>query len=117
MRRYRRRTPDYLRRSDYLVDDVLPAEERGKAMLLLLAHACVALLVLAAEATWALATGVRVWRRRELGLPASVRAGVNKRTFTVFLAARLAYAIFQRLVLAKLKRMAKDYDRQRGESA
>jgi hypothetical protein len=117
MRRDRRRRPDYLQRADFLIDDVLPAQERGKAMLLLLAHACAALLLMAAEATWAVVTGVRVWRRREIGLPASVKAGVDKPTLTALLAARLAYVIFRRTMLAKLKRMAEDYDRQDGDRA
>ncbi|HEV2239500.1 MAG TPA: hypothetical protein VGR98_00535 [Streptosporangiaceae bacterium] len=48
MRRDRRRRFEYLQRSDYLVNDDLPAEERGKALLVLLGHACAALVLLAA---------------------------------------------------------------------
>ena len=117
MRRDRRRPLEYLHRTDYLVNDELPVEERGKALLVMLAHACAALLVLAAQTTWAVVTAVRVWRRREAGLPAAVQTGVHKPTLAVLLAARLAYLIFQRAVLAMLKRMAAEYDLRRGDSA
>jgi hypothetical protein len=116
MRRDRRRRRDYLQRSDYLVNDDLSDEERGKAMFLLWAHACAALLLMAAQTTWALVTAVRVWRRREAGLPAAVQTGVHKPTLAVLLAARLAYLIFQRAVLAMLERMAAEYDLRHGDS-
>jgi hypothetical protein len=117
MRRDRRRRLEYLQRSDYLVNDDLPVEERGKAMLVLLGHACAALLLLAAQTAWAVVTAVRVWRRREAGLTAAVQTGVHKPTLAVLLAARLAYLMFRRAVLKMLKRMAAEYDLRHGDSA
>jgi len=117
MRRDHRRRLEYLQRSDYLVKDDLPAEERGKALLVLLGHACAALLLVAAQATWAVVTTVRVWRRREAGLPVAVKTGVHKPTLAVLLAARLAYLMFRRAVLKMLERLAAEYELRRGDSA
>jgi hypothetical protein len=105
------------RRIDFLTSDEAPVEERGWSVLFLLAHACAYLLLIAAQATWAVVTGVRVWRRRETGLAASVRSGVHKPTLAVLLAARLAYLIFRRAGLAKLNRRADVYAAQHRPSA
>ena len=119
MRRYRRSREQerHRRRIDFLTSDEAPVEERGWSVLFLLAHACAYLLLIAAEATWAVVTGVRLWRRRETGLAASVRSGVHKPTLAVLLAARLAYMVFRRAGIAKLNRRADDYAAQNRDTA
>ena len=120
MRRDRRSREDedqHRRRIDFLTSDEAPVEERGWSLLFLLAHACAALLFLAGETTWAVVTAVRVWRRRETGLAASVRSGVHKPTLAVVLAARLAYLVFWRAGLAKLNRRADAYAARHGDNA
>jgi hypothetical protein len=112
-----RRSPEqeeqHRRRIDFLTSDETPVEERGWSFLFLLGHACAALLLFAAETTWTVVTAVRVWRRRETGLAASMRGGVHKPTLAALLAARLAYLIFRRAGLAKLNRRADDYAQHR----
>jgi hypothetical protein len=113
----RKRELRHRRNVAFLTSDDVPVEERGWSLLFLLAHACAYLLLTTAEATWAVVTGVRVWRRRETGLAASVRSGVHKPTLAVLLAARLAFTIFWRAGLAKLNRRADDYAAQHRDSA
>ena len=119
MRRDRRSREQerHRRRIDFLTSDEAPVEERGWWVLFLLAHAGVYLMLIAAEATWAVVTGVRVWRRRETGLAASVRSGVHKPTLAVLLTARLAYLVLRRAGRAKLNRRADDYAAQHRDSA
>jgi hypothetical protein len=119
MRRDRRSREQerHRRRIDFLTSDAAPVEERGWSVLFLLAHACAYLLLIGGEATWAVVTGVRVWRRRETGLAASVRSGVHKPTLAVLLVARLAYLVFRRSGIAKLNRRADDYAAQNRDSA
>jgi hypothetical protein len=119
MRRDRSKTEQESRRRriEFLTSDQAPAQERGKAVLFLLAHACAYLLLIAAEATWAAITGVRVWRRRQTGLAASVRGGAHKPTLAVLLAVRLAYLVSRRAGLAWLNRRADDYAAQRRATA
>jgi len=105
-----------LRGLAYLTDDRVPAEERGRVMLVLVAHAGVYLLLTAAQAIWVVAMAVRVWRRREAGLTAAVRTGVHKPTLAVMLAAQLAYVIFRRVGLGKLNRRTSKYAAQQGQS-
>lgn len=91
----------------YLADDRMPAEERSRVVLALVAHACVFLLLTAAEATWVLAVAVRLWRRREDGLTAAVRAGVHRPTLVGLLIAHLTYVVFRRIGLAKFNQLAR----------
>jgi uncharacterized membrane protein YdbT with pleckstrin-like domain len=100
----------------YLTDDRVPAEERGRVMLALVAHAGIYLLLSAAEAIWVVAVAVRVWRRREAGVTAAVKTGVHKPTLAVLLGAQLAYVIFRRVGLAKFNRRTGEYAVQPGES-
>ena len=99
-----------------MADDGAPAEARGWVMLALFAHACLYLLLTAAEASWVVAVAVRVWRRREAGLTTAMRTGVHKPTLAVLLAAQLSYVILRRVGLAKLNRQVSEYASQRGRA-
>jgi hypothetical protein len=117
MRRNPRSSQEQRRRGvAYLTDDRVAAEERGRVMLALVAHAGIYLLLTAAEAIWVVAVAVRVWRRREAGLTAAVRTGVHKRTLAVLLAAQLAYVIFRRMGLARLNQRTGEHAAQQGDS-
>ncbi|HEX4254092.1 MAG TPA: hypothetical protein VH089_03335 [Streptosporangiaceae bacterium] len=93
----------------YLTDDQVPAEERGWAVLGLLAHALAAMLLTAAEATWVIAAAVRVWRRRNDGWTVAVRTGVHRPTLAALLAARLGYVMFRRIGLTRFHRRAEEH--------
>jgi|SRR6516162_677047 hypothetical protein len=100
----------------YMADDGAPAEARGQVMLALFAHACLYLLLTAAEASWVVAVAVRVWRRREAGMTTAMRASVHKPTLAVLLAAQVGYVILRRVGLAKLNRRVSEYTWQRGRA-
>jgi hypothetical protein len=100
----------------YLTDDRVPAEERGRVMLGLVAHAGIYLLLTAAEAIWVVGMAVRVWRRREAGLTTAVRTGVHKPTLAVLLGAQLTYVILRRVGLVKFNRRISQYGVRQGES-
>jgi len=85
-------------------------------MLALFAHACLYLLLTAAEASWVVAVAVRVWRRREAGMTTAMRASVHKPTLAVLLAAQVGYVILRRVGLAKLNRRVSEYTWQRGRA-
>ena len=85
-------------------------------MLALFAHACLYLLLTAAEASWVVAVAVRVWRRREAGMTTAMRASVHKPTLAVLLAAQVGYVILRRVGLAKLNRRVREYTSQRGRA-
>jgi hypothetical protein len=95
-----------------MADDGAPAEERGRIMMALFTHACLYLLLTAAEASWVVAVAVRVWRRREAGMTTAMRTGVHKPTLAVLLAAQLSYVILRRVGLAKLNRRISEYTSQ-----
>jgi hypothetical protein len=78
----------------------------------LFTHACLYLLLTAAEASWVVAVAVRVWRRREAGMTTAMRTGVHKPTLAVLLAAQLSYVILRRVGLAKLNRRISEYTSQ-----
>ena len=63
----------------YLLNERVPDQERGAAVLGLVAHAFAYLALVAAPAIW-LAVTVRVWRRREEGFATAVRTGVHRPT-------------------------------------
>jgi len=81
-------------------------------MMALFTHACLYLLLTAAEASWVVAVAVRVWRRREAGMTTAMRTGVHKPTLAVLLAAQLSYVILRRVGLAKLNRRISEYTSQ-----
>ena len=81
-------------------------------MMALFTHACLYLLLTAAEASWVVAVAVRVWRRREAGMTTATRTGVHKPTLAVLLAAQLSYVILRRVGLAKLNRRISEYTSQ-----
>ena len=85
-------------------------------MLALFAHACIYLLLTAAEASWVVAVAVRIWRRREAGMTTAIRASVHKPTLAVLLTAQLGYVILRRVGLAKLNRRVSEYTSQRGRA-
>ena|SRR5215471_5693831 len=98
----------------FMADDGAPAEERGRVMLALFVHACLYLMLTAAEASWVVAVAVRIWRRRGAGLSSAMRTGVHKPTLAVLLAAQLSYVILRRVGLAKLNRRVSEYLSQQG---
>jgi hypothetical protein len=117
MRRSLRGSQEQRRRGlAYLTDDRVPAEERGRIVLALVAHAGIYLILTAAEAIWVVAVAVRAWRRREVGLTTAVRAGVQKPTLAVLLVAWLTYVILRRVGLTKFNRRTSEYAVQQGES-
>jgi hypothetical protein len=73
-----------------------PDEERGALVAALLGHALIYLLLLAAEATWAGSTALRIWRRRDAGLAQAVRTGVHKPSLGALLTAHVAYELLRR---------------------
>jgi hypothetical protein len=90
----------------WLTDDRTPVQERGWAMVGLIAHAYAFLLLSATEAIWAAVTAARVWRRRGAGLTEAVRTGVHKPTLAGLLAAHLLYKALRTAGWAELSRRA-----------
>ena len=109
MRGYRRSQEQREQFMAYMAEDGAPADERGRVMLALVAHACIYLLLTAADASWIVAVTVRIWRRREAGIGTAMRTGVHKPTLAVLLAAHLSYVLLRRVGLAKLDRRVSEY--------
>ena len=115
MRRDPRSQEQRQRFTAYMAEEGASAEERGRVMLVLFAHAFVYLLLTAAEVSWVVVVAVRVWRRREAGMTTAMRAGVHKPTLAVLLGAQLSYVILRRVGLAKLNRRVSEYISRQGQ--
>jgi hypothetical protein len=98
----------------YMADDRVPDVERGGVLLALVAHAAGAMLLIGAQAAWCAVTAVRVWRRRDAGWTAAVRAGVHRPTLAGLTAATLAYAVLRRLGVAALIARARHHPARQG---
>jgi hypothetical protein len=106
MRRADRRQEQQNAIHAYLTDGRAPEQERGWVMVALVAHAFAYLLLAATEAVWVAVTAVRVWRRRDAGLPEAARSAVHKPTLAGLLVANLLFEALRRAGLAELDRRA-----------
>jgi hypothetical protein len=101
----------------YLIDERVPAGQRGTLMLGLVAHAFAYLLLTAAQVAWCAITAVRVWRRREAGWAVALRTGVHRPTLAGVAAATLIYQILRRSLLARLTQRGHEHAIRQGRGS